>query len=162
LPEISDSFVAEFRRHLGDLGIETVLIGALAAARYRLSPRETVDVDLLARSLGGLVEAMRDEGYSVTSMAEPGGDPYVVFIRGTAVPVDVLLAETDYQLEAMDRSIDGTLTVEDVIVHKLLAWRPRDRDDIASILAAGHRLDEGYIEQWAAAWGVSDRWETAK
>ncbi|MDE3087181.1 MAG: hypothetical protein KGJ77_10505 [Acidobacteriota bacterium] len=83
-------------------------------------------------------------------------------MRGPGVAVDVLLAETDYQREAMARAVDGVITAEDVIVHKLLAWRTRDRDDIASIFATGTELDERYIAAWADAWDVRDRWEQAK
>lgn len=159
--EIEDSYV-EFRERLEALGLEPVLIGALAAARYRLAPRATTDVDFLVRRLGDLVDVMRGEGYDVHVMAEPGEEPYVVFIRGGGVKVDVLVAETDYQREALDRAVDGVLTVEDVIVHKLLAWRPRDRDDIASILATGRPFDEAYVTRWAEAWEVTDRWEEAR
>lgn len=163
MPETSDSFAAEFRRRLAALGIDAVLIGALAAARYRDTPRETTDVDFLARSLQGLDDAMRREGYSVRSVAEPGGGrPYVVFIRGPGTAVDVLLAETDYQVQAIDRAVDGVITAEDVIIHKLLAWRPKDLDDIAAIFAGGQPIDEEYIEGWVDAWDVRDRWETAK
>lgn len=163
MPETSDSFAADFRRRLADIGVEAVVIGAVAAARYRLTPRQTTDVDFLARSLDGLPEAMRQQGFAVHTMAEPGTEePYVVFIRGADVSVDVLLAETEYQRLAMDRAVDGVITAEDVIVHKLLAWRSRDRDDIASIFAAGTPLDEAYIERWADAWEVRDRWEEAR
>lgn len=49
-----------------------------------------------------------------------------------------------------------------MIVFKLLAWSRRDRADIASILAAGHSLDEEYIAHWAAEWLVTDRWDQAR
>lgn len=153
-PEIAERFRAA--------GVEVALIGALAARRYRAVDRQTTDVDFLARDLRDVPALMRAAGYEVRTMAEPGGEPYVVFIRGEGVRVDVLLAETAYQREALDRARDGVITVEDVIVHKLLAWRARDRDDIGSIFAAGHHLDEAYIERWADAWEVSDRWEEAK
>lgn len=54
------------------------------------------------------------------------------------------------------------ITVEDVIVQKLIAWRPRDRNDIASILEGGHHLDEQYIERRAVEWEVLDRWHQAR
>jgi len=161
LPEIEDSY-ADFRERLEALGLEPVLIGALAAGRYRLAPRATTDVDFLVRRLGDLVGAMERDGFSVDVMAEPGEEPYVAFIRGKGVRVDVLVAETDYQREALDRAVDGVLTVEDVLVHKLLAWRPRDRDDVASILATGRPFDEGYVARWAEMWGVADRWAAAR
>lgn len=149
----------EFRERLDGLGLDVVLIGALAAARYRLEPRLTTDVDFLARRLDGLVEAMTAEGYDLRVVAEPGEDPYVVFIRGKGIKVDVLLAETEYQIAALDRAVDGAITAEDVIVHKLLAWRSKDIDDIRSILAAGHDLDTTYIHEWATVWDVLDRWD---
>lgn len=152
----------EFRDRLDALGLDAVLIGALAAARYRLEPRLTTDVDFLARRLDGLVEAMEADGHDLRVMAEPGGDPYVVFIRGRGVKVDVLLAETDYQITALDRAVDGAITAEDVIIHKLLAWRSKDIDDIRSILAAGRPLDDGYIDHWAAVWEVTDRWDDVR
>lgn len=160
MPEIEDSYV-EFRDRLTALGLEPVLIGALAAQRYRLAPRFTTDVDFLVRRLGDLVAVLGAEGYDVSVMAEPGEEPYVAFIRGKGVQVDVLVAETEYQEVALDRAIDGVLTVEDVIVHKLIAGRPRDRDDIASILATGRPLDDGYVRRWAEVWGVADRWVEA-
>jgi hypothetical protein len=44
--------------------------------------------------------------------------------------VDVIVAETDYQQIARARASDGHISVEDVIVHKLIAWRGRDQDGI--------------------------------
>jgi hypothetical protein len=161
LPEIEDSYAA-FRDRLDALGLEPVLIGALAAQRYRLAPRSTTDVDFLVRRLGSLVEVMQGDGYDVHVMAEPGEEPYVVFISGEGVKVDVLVAETDYQREALDRAVDGVLSVEDVLIHKLLAWRARDRDDVASILATGRPVDEAYVDRWVAAWGVEEHWDEAR
>jgi|688.fasta_scaffold180604_2 hypothetical protein len=60
------------------------------------------------------------------------GLEYLVCARVGAARVDLLLAETDYQRLAIDRAVDGVLTVEDVIVHKLIAGR-------SSAIAAGER-----------------------
>lgn len=161
MPEPSD-YWSTFQQRLAELGCEPVLIGALAALEYRLTPRFTTDVDFLVRSLDGVVAAFEAEGYTVQAMAEPGGEPYVVFIRGKGVAVDALLVETDYQAAAHRRAVNKLLTVEDVIVHKLIAWRAKDQDDIASILAAAPVLDAGYIQRWATEWQVSDRWAESK
>lgn len=161
MPEPSASSAAEFQERLRALGFEVVLIGALAALRYRLTPRVTTDIDFLARSLTGLGAALRAEGLQVTEMAEPGEEPYVIFARGSGWSVDVLGAETEYQRLALDRAVDGALSVEDVIVHKLIAGRPRDRDDIDSILATGIALDVDYIASWAEVWGVGREWVEA-
>ena len=52
-------------------------------------------------------------------------------------------------------------TPEDLIVYKLIADRPRDRDDVLAILRtqarAGRALDWAYVERWTRFWNVSDR-----
>lgn len=58
-------YVDEFRELLSDLGAAPVVIGALAAGRYRIDPRLTVDVDFLVSSLEGVAAAMREKGYDV-------------------------------------------------------------------------------------------------
>lgn len=157
MPEPSD-YLAEFRDRLVAMGLEPVVIGAMAAIRYRLEPRTTADVDFLVLHLAGVDAALIADGYEVRLLAEPGQEPYAAFIRREGVQVDLIRAETSYQREALSRAIDGFLSPEDVIVHKLIAWRPRDRDDIESILATGRPLDVAYIDRWATAWDVLDRW----
>jgi hypothetical protein len=161
VPEPSD-YSAEIAEKLAGLGIEARLIGALAALRYRRVPRMTTDVDFLAGSLGGIAEAMEADGYEVRVERDADGDPYALFIRGDGRRIDVLLAETEYQREALRRATTDVITVEDVIIHKLLAWRARDVDDITDILSTGIALDEEYIERWAATWDVADRWAEAR
>ncbi|MFN6121005.1 MAG: hypothetical protein ACK5CE_15415 [Actinomycetes bacterium] len=147
----------DLRQILSDHGISTVVIGAHAANRYRLEVRSTIDLDLLATTLDGAAEALRAAGCDVRSVSDDGLE-YLVCARLGSARVDVLLAETDYQRLAIDRAVDGVLTVEDVIVHKLIAGRPRDLDDIASILAAGVSIDEAYVVEHSTSWGVDDRW----
>ncbi|MGH8993656.1 MAG: hypothetical protein ACRDZ7_19260 [Acidimicrobiia bacterium] len=158
-PSASAATAAEI---LDRLGGRWALVGALAALRYRTTPRLTTDVDILAEWRAGLVEAFETAGYQVTVRADPGEAPHLLLVRGHGDQIDILLPVIAYQEVALERAQDHVITVEDVIVHKLIAWRPRDRNDIASILEAGHNLDVEYIERWAAEWDVSDRWRQAK
>lgn len=137
-------------------------MGALAALRYRQDPRLTTDLDLLVEPVDGLGDAFRAEGFEVREVADAGEPPHLLLVRGKGVRADLIVAVVEYQQIALDRAIEGVLSVEDVIVHKLIAWRPRDRDDIASIFRAGHQLDESYIRLWADNWDVRDRWEEAR
>jgi hypothetical protein len=143
-------------------GVDWALIGALAALRYRATPRLTVDADFLASWTPDLAASFRREGYDVDEVAEPGEPPHLLVVRGKGDVIDVLLAVVEYQRVALDRAVDHVLTVEDVIVHKLIAWRPRDRNDIASILDTDVAIDGAYIEHWAAEWDVADRWTEAR
>jgi hypothetical protein len=153
----------QFAEYLRSLGSTPVLIGALAAARYRSTPRQTTDVDFLVREIGALPARLEADGYEVKQLSDPGDiEPYLLFVRGNGIRVDVMAAQTEFQRSAYDRAVDGTITAEDVIVFKLLSWRPRDQDDVKSVLAADHHLDESYIEHWVAEWGVADRWQQAK
>ena len=151
----------DLRDLLAEHGITTVLIGAHAANRYRLESRHTVDVDFLASSLSGVADVLRSAGCTVREVSEDG-ETYLLSARVDSTVIDVLLAETEYQRSAMRRAVDGVLTVEDVIIHKLIAGRPRDMDDIQSILSTGLEIDESFIVENARQWGVVDRWEEVR
>lgn len=55
-------YLTEFRDLLTELGCEPVVIGALAAARFRVEPRHTIDVDFLATSLAGVARTVVNDG----------------------------------------------------------------------------------------------------
>jgi hypothetical protein len=158
--EPSDS-AASAAEILDRLGGRWAFVGALAALRYRTTPRVTTDVDVLAEAVPGLADAFSEEGYEVTVLGDAGEPPHLIVVRGRGDRIDILLPVVEYQLVALDRAADHVITVEDVLVHKLIAWRPRDRDDIASILEAGHAIDHGYVKRWASEWDVLDRWHDA-
>ena len=157
-----DEWLAEARAILERLGAEPVVIGAIAALRYRQTPRATTDVDLLTKHVRGVREAFESDGYSVQEASDPGGEPFLLIAEKESARIHIMVAETPYQQEAMRRAVGGFLAVEDVIIHKLIAWRARDQDDIRSILAAGHDLDQSHVARWAEQWEVTDRWNEAR
>ena len=156
--EPSDS-CDEAVRILDGLGVRWALAGALAALRYRKTERATTDADLLIAPDERVAEAFRSEGYDVVPSADVGEPPHLLAIRGGGLRVDLLIARTPYQESALDRAVGNVLTAEDVIVHKLIAWRARDVNDIDSILASDTPLDEHYIRKVAREWEVEDRWD---
>lgn len=146
---------------LAELEINGAVIGGVAAMKYRATERLTKDVDFLVRDFGKLKLALESGGFEVREMRDPTGSIFLLRANRDDESVDIQLAETEYQSEALSRSRDGYLSPEDIIIHKLIAWRDRDRDDIESILVAGHKLDIEYIEHWASEWEVTDRWAEA-
>lgn len=156
------AWLSPLRAVLDAAGARWTLIGALAALRYRDSPRLTTDIDLLADPVQDLAAAFEAAGFEAREIADAGEPPHIVVVRIGAMRADILLARVEYQRVALDRAVDHLLTIEDVLIHKLIAWRARDQDDVLSILRAGHPLDEAYIERWAAEWEVSDRWQEAR
>jgi len=152
------------------LSIRWTLIGALAANRYRATPRLTNDVDLLLADAGEGLEvletALADAGWSV-HRADAAGE-LLRLIHPEFGIADLLIAGTDYQQNAIERSIveafdehqsARVLTPEDVIVHKLIAGRLQDLADIEAVLESNNSLDEAYIDRWAGFWEVTDRWD---
>jgi hypothetical protein len=146
---------------LNDLEVRWSIAGGLAALRYRLAERYTADADLLTDWHPDLAQRLLSLGYAVTVLADPGEQPHLLLVRRGDERIDLLLRVVEYQDVALERATDHFLTVEDVIVHKLIAWRAKDRDDVASILASGCPLDQAYIEWWATEWEVVDRWRVA-
>jgi len=51
------------------------------------------------------------------------------------------------------------ISPEDLILHKLIAGRDRDRSDITDILWMNPEVDTDYLRTWAATLGVSDQLE---
>lgn len=158
---------------LDHLGIRWMLIGALAANRYRITTRLTQDVDLLLDGPGpGLAALERDltaAGWAVRH-ASPGAE--VLRLRHPDLgAADLILAGTEYEQQALARARSERLgaardvpvaTAEDVIVLKLIAGRTQDVADIEAILVAKPALDERYIEDWAEFWEVRELWRRVR
>lgn len=152
------AWLASIAEIFDGLGVDWALAGALAANVYRATPRFTTDLDAIATHDDRLVDRLRQEGYEVAVIADDGEPPHLLRCHRGPAAVDILLAVVDYQRVALARARDHVLTVEDVIIHKLIAWRPRDRDDIRSIVEAGEPLDEDYLDAWIGAWELGNRW----
>ncbi len=144
------------------LELEWTIIGALAANRYRAEPRFTTDVDALVADHPRLISSLEAAGYEVEAAALPGEPPHLLRCHQGPESIDILLPVVAYQTEALQRSTDHRLTVEDVLIHKLIAWRPRDRDDVRSILSTQPSLDGDYLNRWIAAWELDERWDQAQ
>jgi hypothetical protein len=160
-------------RLLDSLSIEWTLIGALAANRYRASPRLTHDIDLLLADTGPgldqLESALNSAGWSVRR-ADAAGE--LLRLRHAELGVaDLIVAGTQYQLQALRRAHEEpigeavsarVLTPEDVILHKLIAGRSQDIADIEAIIEGGVPLDERYLAEWARYWDVAALWESLR
>jgi hypothetical protein len=177
LAETLRDFVSLFDR----LGLPYAVMGGLAVRVYGI-PRPTYDVDFtvaIARErLAELYRAITDAGYTVPEQYESGwidqvaGMPVVksrFYFEGTAVDVDIFIAESAYQESLMSRrarhKLDDWLvwlvSPEDLILLKLIAHRPRDLADVGDVLFMQGQLDETYLRRWAASLGVAAGLEEA-
>jgi hypothetical protein len=159
-PESAGCFLA-INDLLDRLHANWTLIGAVAAASYRASQRPTDDVDYLVEWDDRLVPGLVDAGFDVR-LIEDQGDPQMIRAERSDGRADIVIAATEYQRIAVARASEHVLTVEDVLIHKLIAWRPRDQDDVSSILSTELAFDEEYVAHWAREWGVEERWNEAR
>jgi hypothetical protein len=125
-------------------------------------PRLTRDIDV---TLGVTLDRLTD---IVAAAAAAGLEPLVdpqTFTRETrvlpcadaksGVRVDIVLSDSNFERAAIDRAVTVRLgstdvrfvTPEDLIVHRVVAGRPRDLEDVRSIVARQPRLDRQRVEQ---------------
>jgi predicted nucleotidyltransferase len=124
------------------------LFGAQAAIVWG-SPRLSADVDITAAiepaNVDSFIEAMRRHGFDLT-FSDPDfleRTRVLLFVhRSTHMPLDVVLAgrglEEDFLSRAIFVDVDGThipvISPEDLIIGKIMAGRPKDIEDIRSVI----------------------------
>lgn len=177
---VADALLRSLRhvwRVLEERGVPAALLGGLALATWK-HVRATRDIDLLVGigqdELEDLLAHLGAAGIrpkrspAITPLGELTVvqllyEPEEAFLD---LQIDLLLAESEYHQEALRRRIPtqlpeldvplAVLTCEDLILHKLLAGRPIDRVDAASLLRANRpALDVKYLTDWAHRLGVA-------
>ena len=114
-----------------------------------------VDVDRLEDVLGcvrtmGLRPLVDPERFTRETMVLPCEDPT------TGIRVDLVFSFSPYEQVALSRvravRVGDTdvkfASPEDLVVHKLVAGRPRDLEDVAGVLGKMPDLDLTYVRDW--------------
>lgn len=140
--------LADLGRAFDALGISWYLFGAQAAIVYGVA-RLTADVDVTVRApatpTGEWLAALGHHGFEgrftdPVFIAQTRVLPVVHL--STGLPVDIVIAgpglEEEFLSRAVARSIDGVavpvVEIADLVVLKILASRPKDLDDVVSLL----------------------------
>lgn len=158
------------RSLLDQRGVDWAVLGGHAANLYRSEVRGTKDVDVLVsmsvQRLSALVPDLEASGWVVRYRVENG---WLIRARHADFgDVDMMAVQEDYQRLALSRAvakrIEGVgdvrfLTVEDVLIHKTIAYRSQDEADVVSILNASPKLDRSYMRHWLEKWDVHDRYD---
>lgn len=152
--------IQTLQRRLNEAGIPSVVIGGVAVGMWG-DPRVTRDVDLkvlLGRQDADRLLALLTPDYTWL-LPEPRvalQKQAMVFVEDVAgVRLDLLLADTPYDIEAIQRGRDVEVapdvvihigTPEDLIIYKMISTRPRDHEDARSVVRRqGHNLDDRYV-----------------
>jgi len=158
------------------LRIPHALVGGMAVTLLARE-RFTRDVDftvILSESQANRLSDIfkKDPAYRVDQISFVSSkripDLLRIIWKGTAV--DLMVANTDFQKILVKRArkldCEGRLirvaSFEDMIILKLLADRPRDREDIQALLSSHKDLDGRYIKKWAKVWEIEERLKNLK
>lgn len=155
----------EVARFLDEHGIPYAIIGGLAVQHWG-EARTTRDVDIVvvvspdetAAFLDAAVHRFKPRIQDAVSFAQKRR--VLLIADATGTPVDISLGIPGYEEEVVQRAVtvdlpDGgsirLISAEDLIIHKCVAGRPRDQEDIEGILARQKlSIDTDYIRRWLA------------
>ena len=157
------SLLKKVARQLKNASIPYMVIGGQAVLLYG-EPRLTRDIDItmgigadgldrvkkiiLIVGLKILVEKERE--FVERNMVLPTID------KKSGIRVDFIFSFSSYERQAIERAKNIKLgrslvrfaSLEDVVIHKVIARRARDIEDVKSILLKNPRYDSVYIEKW--------------
>jgi len=154
--------VAQF---LAQHQVPYMVIGGIANIMWGV-PRTTLDVDVTIWVAEDTLESFTALATQTFSSRVPNPTAFVKETRvlplktPEGVRVDLIFGQLPYQQEAVQRAarrpIQGVEVYvcrpEDLVLHKLVSERPRDRDDVRGVIQQqGSRLDRAYLDPRVAA-----------
>jgi predicted nucleotidyltransferase len=159
LKNLIEKIAKEFEKYR----IAYMIIGGQAVLIYG-EPRLTKDIDI---TIGANIDRYKDVLNVVQNLNLKilPKDPYKfvketmvlpILDERTGIRIDLIFSFSEYEREALKRvnkiKIDNTyvsyISVEDLIIHKIISGRERDIEDLKIILIKNKRIDEKYILKW--------------
>lgn len=158
-----EQLLARIAKGLESLGIPYMVIGGQAVLVYG-EPRLTRDIDVTL-GLGPerwqeVADFARREGWQI--LAEDPADLVKKTLvlpcldSSSGIRLDFIFSFSAYEQEALSRVRRVTVgnaqvcfaSLEDLVIHKVVAGRPRDLEDVRSILLKQADFDRSYIDRW--------------
>jgi predicted nucleotidyltransferase len=158
-----EKILSKIAKALTDRTVPYMIIGGQAVLRYG-EPRLTKDIDV---TLGLGLEGLQTIREVVTELAlrilveDPEAFVHKTMVlpaldEETGIRVDFIFSFSEYERQAIDRAESVTLgnaavrfaSLEDVVIHKIVAGRPRDIEDVRSILLKNPQYETRYIDKW--------------
>jgi hypothetical protein len=160
---VFERLLKKIARELKKASIPYMVIGGQAVLLYG-EPRLTRDIDItlgvgveglnkvrgIIRGIGLKILVKRDKEFVEKNMVLPTLD------KRSGIRVDFIFSFSLYERQAIERGKDiklGRTTVrftslEDLVIHKVIAGRARDVEDVRSVLLKNQKFDSTYIMKW--------------
>jgi len=158
------TLIKRIARQLDASGIAYMIIGGQAVLLYG-RPRLTRDIDITlgvdTDQFAQVAQVCKDVGiellpedpsdFATKTNVLPAEEPQ------SKIRVDFIFSFTPYEAQAIERGNEVLLedctvrfaTCEDVIIHKMVAARPIDHEDVRHLLAKNRNtIDFDYLKQW--------------
>jgi hypothetical protein len=165
---VLSELLAKLAQALDRRAIPYMVIGGQAVLIHG-EPRMTADVDVTVGvdidRLGDIC-AMADElglRTAVPDVKEFASRTMVLPFNDDAsgAGIDVVFSRFPYERQAIGRTVSVRIgpvdvrfaSAEDLVVHKVFAGRPRDLDDVLSVLAKNPKIDLAYVRHWLGELG---------
>ncbi len=165
-----DETIARIGASLERAGIPYMIIGGQAVLLYG-EPRLTRDIDI---TLGVNIDRLETLLAVAQQLSlKPLPEDTAAFVRqtmvlptldeATGIRVDFIFSFTPYESQAILRAkkvriLDQDVcfaAVEDLIIHKIFAGRPRDIEDVQAVILKNPALEIPYIEEWLKAFDAA-------
>jgi predicted nucleotidyltransferase len=150
-------------RELKQASIPYMVIGGQAVLIYG-EPRLTRDIDVTlgigVSELGRIKKVLPVMGLKVLIKNEREFAERTMVLptkdKESEIRVDFIFSFSSYERQAIDKARDIKIgrtqvkfaSLEDVVIHKVISGRPRDLEDIKSILVRNPEYDSDYILGW--------------
>lgn len=160
-----DEIITRIDASLDRANVPYMIIGGQAVLLYG-EPRLTRDIDITLGINIDRLDALLAIVQELSLKALP--PDAAAFVRqtmvlptldtATGIRVDFIFSFTPYESQAIQRAnkvriLDRYVSfaaVEDLIIHKIFAGRPRDIEDVQSVMSKHPTLDIPYVEKWLA------------
>jgi hypothetical protein len=157
-----ERLLEQLAKALEGAGFPYMVIGGQAVLVHG-EPRLTKDIDItIGADLDRLPDVLRlieaiplnplvvPEAFTKQTMVLPCQD------SASGIRVDLIFSNTPYERQAMTRVKKHKIgnvevkfaSAEDLLVHKVMAGRPRDLEDARSVLLKNPKADVTYIRKW--------------
>jgi len=158
-----DKTLSAIGKSLKEHDLPYMIIGGQAVLLYG-EPRLTRDIDITLGVSIDLLETLLSVIKELSLVPLP--EDIEKFVRqtmvlptldeATGIRVDFIFSFTPYETEAIKRAKRVTIldqkvnfaSPEDLIIHKIFSGRPRDIEDVRTVLVKNPDIDKQYIRRW--------------